>query len=74
MNNSKSWLGQISIVLILLTTACAGSVTTSCPPPVWMDRPVGEELEAVPFDGFEDFWSWVDRVDKLNLALETCQP
>ncbi len=48
-----------------------------------MDQPVGEELQLVivdekivsgiPFAGYEDFWSWVARVDKLNYALETCQ-
>ncbi len=74
MNRPESWLGPISIALILLTTACAGSVTTSCPPPVWMDKPVGEELQNIPYEGFEDTWSWIARVNKLNLALETCQP
>ncbi len=74
MSRPKSWRVPISIVLILLTTACAGSVTTSCPPPVWMDKPVGEEIQSIPFEGYEDLWSWIARVDKLNHALEICQP
>jgi len=46
---------------------------SKCPPPQWADVKVAEELENVPFEGFEDFWGWVDKVEKLNESLETCR-
>lgn len=66
----------VAIYLIGLVSACAllssDPVTDVCPPPQWMDDKVAEELEGVPFEGHEDFWSWVSRIERLNEALEAC--
>jgi hypothetical protein len=33
---------------------------------------VAEELENIPFHGYEDFWSWMDRLGKLKDQLDAC--
>ena len=58
-------------------TACAtglfDNTPSNCPPwPEAGDR-VAEELEAVPFEGFEDFWEWMSRLDKLRDQLDACR-
>ncbi len=37
-----------------------------------MDAKVAEELETVPYEGYEDLWAWLSRVERLNEALEAC--
>jgi len=65
--------------LLVLASGCAllspkpSPVADVCPPPQWADDKVAEELDAVPFVGFEDFWSWFSQVERLNEALEKCR-
>lgn len=37
-----------------------------------MDDKVAEELENIPFAGYEDLWSWLSRIERLNETLEAC--
>ena len=72
------WTSPASLVCIatLSLSGCVGGKGTNlytCPPPQWADEKVAEELESVPFEGHEDFWFWMDRVEKLNEQLELCQ-
>lgn len=46
---------------------------SACPPPQWPDEKVAEELEAIPFEGYEDFWDWMARTEVLNEQLEICR-
>lgn len=41
-----------------------------CPPAQFMDDKVAEELEDVSFEGHEDFWEWISRIERLNEVLE----
>lgn len=34
---------------------------------------VGEELKKIPQEGFENFWEWIGRIDKLRQELELCR-
>jgi hypothetical protein len=38
-----------------------------------MDAPVAEELEDVTYEGHEDFYSWLSRIERLNEALKVCR-
>ena len=73
MHSSRSWVGLAFIVTLFLS-GCGGAAVSSsaCPPPQWADQEVAEELETIPFEGYEDTWAWIDRVDKLNQQLEEC--
>jgi hypothetical protein len=75
MRSLRSLLAPLSIVGILLT-GCAGvssKVIYVCPPFPEAGEKVGEELENIPFDGFEDFWGWMDRIGKLHDQLDECR-
>ena len=60
--------------LSVLVSACVSSdpVRDVCPPPIWMDNKVADELTNIPFVGYEDLWSWLARIERLNEALEAC--
>ena len=34
---------------------------------------VGKELANLPYDGYENFWEWIGRIDKLRQELELCK-
>jgi len=34
---------------------------------------VGQELSNIPYQGYENFWQWIGRIDKLRQELELCQ-
>lgn len=34
---------------------------------------MAEELERVPYEGYEDFWDWIGRLDTLKRQLEVCR-
>jgi hypothetical protein len=36
-------------------------------------KPVYEELKNIPYQGYEDFWEWMGRINKLKGELEICQ-
>lgn len=50
----------------------------SCSSAACSDKPVypvggpkvAEELQNIPYQGYEDFWEWIGRVDKLRQELE----
>jgi hypothetical protein len=51
---------------------CSTRPISTCPPfPVGGEK-VAEELENIPFHGYEDFWSWMDRLGKLKDQLDAC--
>ena len=75
MSKLRSQLALSGIALLFLS-ACGsakGTNLSTCPPPQWPDAKVAEELVNVPYEGFEDTWSWIDRVEKLNEQLEVCR-
>lgn len=55
---------------------CGCSTTANynnCPTyPVGGEK-VAEELEKVPYEGYEDFWEWIGRINKLREELNLCQ-
>jgi len=76
--SERSSAGRSFIAASFLIGLVAGCVSADpirdvCPDPVWMDAPVAEELEDVPFEGHEDLYSWMSRIERLNEALEACR-
>ena len=66
------------LIAALCLSACSSvnvtdPATTVCPPPAWPDEKVAEELQFLPYDGWEDFWTWMAKVEKLNEQLTTCR-
>lgn len=34
---------------------------------------VGKELESIPYTGYEHFWEWIGRIEKLKEELDICK-
>jgi hypothetical protein len=64
----------VALVVVLLLAACAwftpNPQVSVCPPPQFADEKVAEELANVPLEGYEDFWDWISRIERLNETLE----
>lgn len=68
----RSILGLIGIVISL--SSC--SWTTSYNNCVVFPRggeEVGKELQNIPFEGYEHFWEWLGRLEKLKEELDICK-
>lgn len=64
--------------LILAGILCLSSCTTAnysynCPVYPVAGKPVYEELKNIPYQGYEDFWEWMGRINKLRGELEICR-
>ena len=67
-------LRALPFALVLAMTACAGaSSINQCPPWPVAGPNVAAELETIPFEGYEHFWNWMARLDKLRDQLAVCQ-
>ena len=62
----------LMLLALLLLAGCA-SYTVACPPPHYADEKVHDELKAIPFAGFEDFWDYMSAMEIQQEALEVCQ-
>ena len=59
---------------VILLCSCSMKVDYNlCPVYPVGGKPVAEELKNVPYEGYEDFWEWVARVNKLREELELCR-
>ena len=70
---APSFIAASFLIAWLVGCVSADPIRDICPDPVWADSKVAEELENIPFEGYEDFWSWVSRIERLNEALEACR-
>lgn len=34
---------------------------------------VGKEIEKIPYQGYEHFWEWLGRLQKLKEELDICE-
>ena len=59
--------------MIVLCSCSTTEYYNLCPTyPVGGEK-VAEELETIPYGGYEDFWEWIGRINKLREELELCQ-
>jgi hypothetical protein len=68
----------LSVVILTSLLGCSyfhpqDAQTNTCPPPVYLDQPVAEELKKIPQQGFENLWAWLAKIHKLNTQLEACR-
>lgn len=72
-----NWLKRRALPLIVAAwlSGCAGanSDLSTCPPWPEAGPKVAAELERVPYEGYEDFWNWVARLDTLKRQLDACR-
>ncbi len=62
----------------ILSLIFLGIGLCSCSTKVCYERPVypvggpkvGAELQNIPYEGYENFWEWIARIDKLRQELE----
>lgn len=59
---------------MLFLSGCflASGLSNTCPDSRKPDEKVAEELDQIPFEGFEDFWDWMASVEVLNEQLDAC--
>ena len=62
---------------MLAVLSCLNSCTTAnydyCPAYPIAGEKVGRELENISYKGYESFWEWLGRIDKLRQELELCK-
>lgn len=58
---------SFSVALCLSLAACGHN---TCPPFPAAGPDVAEELETIPVEGYEDFWGWVARLEKMKRQSE----
>lgn len=46
---------------------------SNCPTYPVGGKAVYEELVSIPYEGYENFWEWIGRIDKLRQELELCK-
>ena len=59
-------------MILLLGCSTKGNFNY-CPAWPYGGTKVAEELENVPYDGYEDFWEWIARLYKLKQELDICK-
>ena len=69
---------QIFILSLILTAnLCLSSCTTTnydnCPVYPIAGKKVAKELENIPYEGYENTWEWLGRIEKLKQELDLCQ-
>lgn len=61
-------------LLVLSLSACSTAVNyNNCPVFPIGGKKVAEELKNVPYDGYENTWEWIARLNKLKQELELCK-
>lgn len=62
------------ILLVILLLGCSTTASyDNCPYFPIGGKKVAEELENVPYQGYEDFWEWIARLYKLKQELDICK-
>ncbi len=62
---------------MLVVQSLSGCSTTAnynnCPTYPTGGKKVAVELEKVPYVGYENFWEWLGRIEKLKKELDLCR-
>ena len=65
------------LLLMLGVICCLNGCTTAnynfCVSYPIAGEKVAAELEKVPYNGYENFWEWLGRIDKLRQEIELCR-
>lgn len=61
------------LTVMLYLSSCAPVNSDYCPVYPVAGEKVAAELEKTPYAGYESFWEWLGRIDKLRQELELCK-
>lgn len=68
----QRYMRNLILAGILCLSSCATASYNNCPVYPVAGKPVYEELKNIPYQGYEDFWEWMGRINKLRGELEIC--
>lgn len=60
-------------VAIICLSSCVQANYNNCPVYPAAGVKVAEELEKIPYNGYENTWEWIGRINKLRQELELCR-
>jgi len=63
----------IMLAVISFLNSCAAINYDNCPVYPIAGENVGKELENIPYSGYENFWEWLARINKLKEELDLCK-
>lgn len=72
INKQIKFTARLILVASMLWS-CSSVEYSECPTYPIGGKEVGVELEKVPYQGFEHFWEWVARLNKLRQTLALCK-
>lgn len=75
MSKKKKLIYILSLILAVIVL-CSCSTTISydnCPVYPVAGEKVGKELSNIPSQGYDNFWEWIGRINKLRQELELCR-
>jgi hypothetical protein len=52
--------------------SCVRENYENCPIFPVAGESVGGELKNIPYNGYENFWEWLGRINKLRQELDLC--
>lgn len=62
------------MLVVTVLSSCSTTISyDNCPVYPVAGVKVGQELANVPYQGYENFWEWIGRIDKLRQELELCR-
>ncbi|MGE5145627.1 MAG: hypothetical protein ACM3N5_02710 [Candidatus Eiseniibacteriota bacterium] len=71
---SAIWRLSLLFIVATFSTRCTtASYSGPCPPWPAAGPEVAAELEAFSYEGHEDFWNWMARLDTLKQQLDRCR-
>ena len=63
----------LTLVVISFLCSCQRVSYNNCATFPIGGKKVAEELKNTSYNGYEDFWEWVARLNKLKQELDTCR-
>lgn len=60
------------MLLVLSLSSCSTTTSYSCSVFPVGGAEVGKEIEKIPYEGYEHFWEWLGRLQKLKEELDIC--
>lgn len=74
MLKKKKLKSILNLTLLVMSLSSCSSITNCRPCTVFPKGgiEVGKELEKIPYEGYEHFWEWLGRLQKLKEELDIC--
>lgn len=58
------------LIVMICLNSCTSIDYNYCTTYPLAGQKVAEELERIPYKGYENFWEWLARINKLKQELE----